>query len=63
MRYPSIDSLLDIVSSKYNLVLIVAKRAKHIEQNHPLLVENPRSKKPVGIALEEIYAGKLKLKK
>lgn len=59
MRYPSIDKLLELVDSKYSLVLISAERAKNIEQHSPLLIEKPRSKKPIGISLEEIYAGKL----
>lgn len=59
MRYPSIDTLLTIVDSKYNLCLIAAKRAKRLEEQTPILIEKPRSKKPVGIALEEILESKL----
>jgi DNA-directed RNA polymerase subunit omega len=59
MRNPSIDKLLDIVDSKYKLVLLAAKRAKNIEQESPILITKPRSKKPVGISLEEIMADKL----
>lgn len=60
MRYPSIDNLLEIVDSKYELALIAAKRARQIYSKEPLLIEKPFSQKPIGIALEEIIAGKLK---
>lgn len=60
MRYPSIDKLLEIVDSKYKLVLVAAQRAKQIDAKEPLLIEKPFSYKPIGIALEEIIAEKLK---
>lgn len=59
MRYPSIDKLLEIVDSKYRLALVASKRAQQIEAKEPLYIEKPFSKKPVGIALEEIAEGKL----
>ena len=59
MLYPSIDSLLNTLDSKYVLVTLSAKRAREIQQNQNILIENPVSNKPVGIALEEIYEGKL----
>ncbi|NLC95321.1 MAG: DNA-directed RNA polymerase subunit omega [Bacilli bacterium] len=62
MRYPSIDKLLDIVPSKYKLVIISAKRAKQIDQGDPVRVENPKCVKSVGQALEEIVEGKLNIK-
>jgi len=61
MRYPSIDTLLQTVKSKYNLCLIVAERGRQLEAHAPILIEKPRSKKPIGIALEEILEGKLKI--
>ncbi|NLG82047.1 MAG: DNA-directed RNA polymerase subunit omega [Bacilli bacterium] len=61
MRYPSIDKLLDIVPSKYKLVIISAKRAKQIAQSDTVL-KNPICVKPVGKALEEIFEGKLNIK-
>jgi len=59
LLYPSIDSLLNTLDSKYVLVTLSAKRAREIQQNQNILIENPVSNKPVGIALEEIYEGKL----
>ncbi|MDD2258472.1 MAG: DNA-directed RNA polymerase subunit omega [Bacilli bacterium] len=63
MRYPSIDVLLDKTESKYVLVVGAAKRAKAIKKEGTCLVENPYNKKTIGIALEEIYTGKILIKK
>lgn len=57
--YPSIDSLLEVIDSKYTLVTLSAKRARKIQDHQNQLIENPQSFKPVGIALEEIQEGKL----
>lgn len=60
MIFPSIDELLEIVDSKYTLVSIAAKRARQLKENETLLIENPKSRKHVGIALEELHQGKIK---
>ncbi|MDF2699368.1 MAG: rpoZ [Haloplasmataceae bacterium] len=62
MRYPSIDKLLEVVDSKYKLSILAAKRARQIEAGSKVQMDKPRSVKPVGIALEEILAGKLDVK-
>jgi len=59
LRYPSIDDLLEVVDSKYKLAYIAAKRAKIIKQDNYSSVDN-KCVKPVGQALEEILAGKVK---
>ena len=59
MLYPSVDSLLQIIDSKYSLVSVAAKRAREMQMKNDCRVENPISHKSVGRALEEIYAGKL----
>ena len=60
IRYPSIDQLTEITHSKYRLVVASAKRARYLK-NHPdeKLIENPHSKRSIGIALEEIANGKV----
>lgn len=64
MLEPSIDDLQTKIKSKYTLVTIAAKRARQIrEQEKQVLVDNPKSNKYVGIALEEIMADKLHVKK
>lgn len=59
MLYPSVDSLLQIIDSKYSLVSVAAKRAREMQMKNDCRVENPVSHKSVGRALEEINAGKL----
>ena len=64
MIYPSIDKLLNVVSSKYELVHIAARRSKEITAtNHLQMPANKFvSKKNIGRALEEIAEGYIKVK-
>jgi len=62
MRYPAIDQLVTRTKSKYKLVIGAALRAKQIKEGAEPLAESPHSKKPIGIALEEIYEGKIEIK-
>jgi DNA-directed RNA polymerase subunit omega len=61
MRYPSIDQLVLKTKSKYRLVIGTAKRAKDITKGDKVLINNPNSKKSIGIALEEIYQDKISI--
>jgi len=56
---PSIDKLQTIINSKYTLITLSARRAREIQITKKCQIENPKSVKNVGIALEEIQAGKL----
>ncbi|GGM20997.1 DNA-directed RNA polymerase subunit omega [Paraliobacillus quinghaiensis] len=56
---PSIDKLQTIINSKYTLITLSARRAREIQITKKSQLENPQSVKNVGIALEEIQAGKL----
>ena len=62
MRYPSIDQLATKTSSKYKLVIAVAKRAREIEEKNKVYLEQTSNKKAIGIALEEIQADKIIIK-
>lgn len=62
MLEPSIDSLQEKVNSKYVLVTLAAKRARQLLETKKPLIDNPKSKKYVGIALEEIDAKKILIK-
>lgn len=55
MLYPSIDELMHKVDSKYTLVAAAAKRARALRDGKPSALEAPKSRKVVGVALEEIY--------
>ncbi|WP_117152411.1 DNA-directed RNA polymerase subunit omega [Paraliobacillus quinghaiensis] len=59
MLEPSIDKLQTIINSKYTLITLSARRAREIQITKKSQLENPQSVKNVGIALEEIQAGKL----
>lgn len=62
MIYPSIDRILTIVDSKYNLVHIAANRSKGMQNtNHYQMSESEyKCKKNLGRALEEIEKGLIK---
>ena len=62
MLEPSIDSLQEKINSKYTLVTISARRARELQDGDKPLIEEPKSKTFVGIALEEIAEGKLYIK-
>ncbi|WP_026692086.1 DNA-directed RNA polymerase subunit omega [Peribacillus kribbensis] len=57
MLYPSIDSLLNKIDSKYSLVSVAAKRARQLQEKDDSKLQNVVSHKKVGKALEEINAG------
>ena len=59
MLEPSVDELQEEINSKYTLVILSARRARELNDSAKSLIENPKSEKPVGVALEEINAGKL----
>jgi DNA-directed RNA polymerase subunit omega len=58
MMIPPLEGLLKKVDSKYTLVLAAAKRGRQLMEGYPKLVDT-RSHKPVTIALQEIYEGKV----
>ncbi|WEV40853.1 DNA-directed RNA polymerase subunit omega [Lactobacillus sp. ESL0684] len=61
VTYPSIDKLLAQVDSRYSLSVLAAKRAHELEAGDPEALKHYKSQKPVGKALEEIEAGKVKV--
>ena len=63
MLYPSIDSLLTKIESKYSRVSVAAKRARFMQESgEPSRIAKPVSHKYVGKALEEINTGDLTYK-
>lgn len=65
MIYPSIDKLLNIVDSKYELVHIAARRSKNMSKDGYLQMSEAeyKSKKNIGRALEEVSEGLIEIKK
>ncbi len=59
ISYPSIDKLLDKVDSRYSLAILAAKRAHQLEAGEFEMLDDYKSSKTVGMALEEVAAGKI----
>lgn len=49
-----------VVQSRYSIVLATAKRARQIIAGSDALVDVP-NKKPLSLAVEELYSGKVKI--
>lgn len=62
MLYPPMSELVDKVGSRYLLVNLVARRARDISQKAEEEGE-PLDRKPISMAIDEVYTGKLKIKK
>ena len=58
MLYPAMSELLKHVDSRYLLVNVVAHRARQISIESELTHE-PRSEKPVTMAIQEVARGEL----
>lgn len=58
MLYPSVNSLLEKVDSRYTLVALAAKRARQLNQESQKGDED-RDTKNVSIAIREIEEGKI----
>lgn len=65
MIYPSIDKLLNIVDSKYELVHIAARRSKEMTSTgyFQMPESSYKCKKNIGRALEEVEAKLLTVRK
>ena len=50
-----------VVNSRYSIVLANAKRARQIIAGAEPMIENPKCNKPLSIAVEELYTGKVKI--
>lgn len=61
MIYPSVDELMKKFDSRYSIVIATAKRARELEdkENSAEPLVRTMSEKPVTIAVEEIYEGKI----
>ena len=62
MIYPSIDKLLNNVGSKFLLVNIVSKRVKEMQETDYYQLNEYKSSKNIGKALEEISKGLINIK-
>ena len=62
MIYPSIDKLINVVGSKFLLVNIVSKRVKEMQETDYYQLNEYKSSKDIGKALEEIGKGLINIK-
>ncbi len=61
MLYPPVAELVDKIGSRYQLVNLVARRARTISSEAEAH-EIPLERKPVSTAIDEVYTGKLSIK-
>lgn len=50
-----------VVNSRYSIVCATAKRARQIVSGDEPYIDHAEGKKPLSIAVEELYEGKLKI--
>lgn len=50
-----------VVQSRYSIVIATSKRARQIVDGEEPLVNNSDGKKPLSLAIEELYSGKVKI--
>ena len=50
-----------VVNSRYSLILATSKRARQIIGGSEPLVEGAAGKKPLSVAVEELYKGKVRI--
>ena len=50
-----------VVQSRYSIVLATAKRARQLISGSEPLVADTEGKKPLSVAVEELYEGKIKI--
>ncbi len=65
MIYPSIDKLLNVVDSKYELVYIAARRSREMTKTdfYQMPLNKYKSTKNIGRALEELAEGLITVKR
>lgn len=62
MLYPPMGDLVDKTGSRYQLVNLVARRARNIAANAQE-IGDVLNDKPVSIAIDEVYEGELSIRK
>ena len=58
MSFPSLEKALEKISNRYLLVVLSARRARHINRGSPPQVESSQ-KKCTSVALEEVAQAKV----
>ena len=50
-----------VINSRYSIVMATAKRARQIVDGDDPMIEGAYGKKPLSIAVDELYQGKVKI--
>ncbi len=50
-----------VVKSRYSIVLATAKRARQLISGREPLISDTEGKKPLSVAVEELYEGKIRI--
>lgn len=71
MIHPSYTELLDVISnqegmdismlSRYTIIIAASKRARELVDGSEPFIDNVKIDKPVSIAVNELYQGKIKI--
>ena len=61
MLYPPVAELVEKIGSRYQLVNLVARRARVLSAEAEEK-QSPMERKPVSSAIDEVYTGKLSIK-
>ena len=61
IQVPPVDKLVEKTGSRYALCIVVAKRARQLVDGSEPLIDNIKIDKPVSIAVNELYQGKIKI--
>lgn len=56
---PSLESMLEQVHNKYTLTMVLAKRARKLNEKEDSLVEEGEVEKPLSKAMDELVEGDL----
>ena len=55
------DGTVPVVSSRYSIVMATEKRARQIIDGDEPLIESEEEKKPLSIAVDEVFKGEVKI--
>ena len=73
MIHPSYSELMNVINndvepgeqtpvqSRYSIVIATSKRARQLIAGAPAYIKDTKGKKPLSIAVEELYEGKIRI--
>lgn len=55
------DDTVPVVSSRYSIVMATSHRARQIVDGDQVLIDDVEDRKPLSIAVDELYQGKVRI--